>query len=234
MKKIAITTLVLFSMALAGCKKTENKSEFIKNTGKVAYILTGYGEKFSDKVYQRLSGYFSDRGIEPRNVEVYNEEGFEKYIEDLIAEIQSQSESSTDEIYLFGVSIGAAGVLNAVPVIKPKVAIIASPAILFEENRVEAKSMSWYSKAFIMSKMLHHEDRPLPKLSEVIDNIKKESPSTRIIVMSGSKDMDMVKSNATAIADSIRGSTYIMVPDAGDRLADSSYIEMVRGVVESL
>ncbi len=234
MKKVVIVVFVLSLTAILGCRKKEVSNDFVKDTGKVAYMLPGFGEKVTDSVYLKLSRSFSDKGIEPRMIEVYNEEGIEKYTEDIIAEIRSYPNSPTDETYLFGISIGAVGALNAISVIKPKVAIIASPAIFFEENRVAAKAMAWYTKEFIMSLMVHQDDAALPELSQVIDDINKKSPYTEIIVMSGSNDMDMVKSNAVAVSNSIRGSTYIQVPDAGDRLADNAYLEAVLGIVESL
>ncbi len=234
MKKIIIVILVLSITALMGCRKKEVNNDFIKNSGKVAYLIPGFGEKVTDNVYQKLSQSFSDKGIEPRIIEVFNEEGIEKYTEDILARIHSYPDSSSDETYLFGISIGAVGAFNIISVIRPKVAIIASPAIFFEENRVEAKAMAWHSKEFVMSMMVHDDDVALPKLSQVIDDINKKSPSTKIIVMSGSKDMEMVKSNAIIISDSIRGATYQLVSNAGDRLADKAYLEAVLGLVESL
>lgn len=234
MKKVIIAILVLSMTALIGCRKKEVNSDLIKNSGKVAYLLPGFGEKVTDSVYQKLSQSFSDKGIEPRIIEVFNEQGIEKYTEDILAKIHSYPDFPADETYLFGISIGAVGAFNVISVIKPKVAIIASPAIFFEENRVEAKAMVWYSKEFIMSIMVHSDDVALPKLSQVIDDINKKSPSTKIITMSGSKDMEMVKSNATIISNSIKGGTYQMISNAGDRLADKTYIEAVLSLVESL
>ena len=189
---------------------------------RIAYIIPGNGESYTrQKGYNKIAGYFKEKGIEPRHIEInWKKEGpinFNDYNKEFLAQVEKIK--GKKEVYVLGFSFGAVIAFLTAQKIKPTALILCSLSPYFREDMevIKPKWKSWWNKNFVNSNY---------SFDEFVSKI-----NSKTYVMVGDQEDTSVIKRAKDTKSKITDSKLVVIKNAKHKISQKEYLEAIKKVI---
>lgn len=190
---------------------------------RVVYIIPGFGEKVSDKRYNRILTYFKKSNFKTIPITInWKYKTMSDYVEEFL--LQFNQHSGEDEIYLFGFSFGAMISLIASGQINIKAQFLCSLSPYFQEDLPIIKD--WWKKSIGSKRVDDFSSLSFAKLAEKVH--------CWTYIFAGTGEGSEVEKRAANANHLIENSSLFMISGAKHDISQDVYSNKLKEVLSRI
>jgi len=185
----------------------------------VVYVITGFGQKTSQKEYREVIKRFKERKFTVIPIRIsWKHRVMSDYVKEFLKQLQHKP---NDRVCLFGFSFGAMIAFIAAPQLKPHGLYLCSLSSYFKEDLTSLKK-SW-KKYLGKREMKDFHQFSFNKLAKDI--------RCKTVLMVGDKEGEESMNRAKDARKRIKNAMLIIVKGAKHNLAQKEYLGAVRKII---